>query len=256
MRRYIILIVTCTVGIISIFLLFIILKPTPTETVPGNETAGFNENIGVTIKPESEDIFEDIPITEIAGVDELTAIETGELEEDIKDETKSDETVPTEQPIYIGRQIEGYVEPVNDWQSSSSFSHEEFNDYYKDYIALKNAFQSNIVIDLDNGFNFEFADFEWFKHAPKGLYYNDFMWICYAILTYFDGNVLHDYYVTSDDIYDKVHLPDALSIYHIHSAQTHGIRPLHLRIDKFNYKIRVEEGIQRKNPNCKQGCCD
>ena len=85
MRRYIILIVTCAIRIISIFLLLIILKPTPTETVPGNETAGFYENIGVTLKPESEDIFEDIPILEIASIDELTAIETGELEEDIKD---------------------------------------------------------------------------------------------------------------------------------------------------------------------------
>ena len=58
---------------------------------------------------------------------------------------------------------------------------------------MKDEFQSNIVIDRYNGFSFEFSDYEWFNSKGKNTSYNDFLWICYAIKTYFDGDILYDF---------------------------------------------------------------
>ena len=222
MRKYIIFIVISVIGIITIFLLMVMfLKPVPIEM-----------------------IFE------------ITDIEKN-IEEAEKETRKFMEISPIEGPVHIGKQIEDYIEPINEWRNDSSFSDEEFNEYYKNYFAVKDEFQSNIVIDLD-AFDFYFADYEWFKHLPEGgrpFHYNDFLWICYAIKTYFDGNVPHDYYVTSDDIYNKIYLNDESTIFHIFDVQIHGERPLHIRMDKFNYKILVEEGVQRINSDCEQYCC-
>jgi len=169
----------------------------------------------------------------------------------------------TEQAEYIGRQPpEGYIEPTYlDYYSEEQRENKAYMEYEKEYwsdhIALKDAFQSNIIIIFDDFYPEAFKGYEWFKYSEENNS-NDLMWISYAILTYYDGNVPYDYYIIPDDIYNKFYdkaFPNN-SMYRIFDVQTHGERPLHINIDTFNYKIRVEEGIQRKNPNCGQGCCD
>ena len=209
-----------------------------------------------TPKATEELLETEIVVSTEQDTEEALASETNTNESMTDESSETDAEKSSEELKYIGRQIEGYVEPTNDWWTTTGKSDEEFNEYYKAYIALKDAFESNIVFDK-KGFGFELEDYEWFKCLPKdgGWNFNDYLWICYAILTYYDGNVPCDYYVTPDDVYNRVYLPDSTDIYHICDAQLHGERSLHIRMDKFNYKIRVEEGVKRKNPNCTYGCC-
>jgi len=96
--------------------------------------------------------------------------------------------------------------------------------------------------------------FEWLHLlSDYSFNYGDtIFFLVYAILTYYDGNVPYDYYINLDEDIHNRH-PSSSVIFEV---QTHGERPLNICIDMYNYRIRVDEGMKQKNPNCEQGCCD
>jgi hypothetical protein len=162
-----------------------------------------------------------------------------------------------DQPKYIGRQPPAdYVEPtyMDDIKDDGRREDEEYMAWYnaefKSYLDQKDAFESNIVIIGEEIGPETFESYKWFQYSPEdfvvGTYYNDLMWVAYAIITYYDGDVPCDYYVGLDSIYNKVYQEEGTDIYHIFEVQTYGERPLHIRLDVFNYKIRVEEGIKKE----------
>jgi hypothetical protein len=173
--------------------------------------------------------------------------------EDLKDidEIQKIDDYQAEELIYIGKQPpEGYIEPthldkIEKYLNNKEFM-DEYNDHFKLYIELKDAFQSNIIF-INRNFAIDFEDHEWFKHLPQEgeQYYGIYRWICYAILTYFDGDVPCDFHVTPESIYNIVYPNESTDLYHIFEVQTYGERPLHIRMDQFNKKIRVEEGIKK-----------
>ncbi|MCL2051338.1 MAG: hypothetical protein FWG91_06400 [Lachnospiraceae bacterium] len=125
-------------------------------------------------------------------------------------------------------------------------------------MLLKDEFESNIAIHNPEEFfreyfpNLEFDEYGWFKHSPSndelyGILRNDYVWICYAILMFFDEDVPYDFYVAPENIYNKVFISEDSEIYHIFDVQIYGENPLHIRIDTFNYKIRVDEGILKED---------
>ena len=147
-----------------------------------------------------------------------------------------------ENPVYIGRQPpEGYVPP-------------EGGDRIPHQFALRNTYQSNIVIIEKDIYMLDIDLYEWFHLTVFNLTasYKISQWVCYAILTYFNGNVPYNYYVNLDEDIHNSQLESSM----IFEVQTHGERPLNICLDMYNYKIRVEEGVKQKNPKCKQGCCD
>ncbi|MCL2051341.1 MAG: hypothetical protein FWG91_06415 [Lachnospiraceae bacterium] len=168
--------------------------------------------------------------------------------------------------LYIGRQPpEGYAEPTHldsvghKWLQDDGFM-ADYYEYWEDHIALKDEFESNIVILFPEDF-FEnifsaagFDEYVWFEYTPTkddlhGTLRNDYAWICYAILTYYDGEVPYNFHVSPESIYSKFYdkaFTDN-SMYRIFDVQIYGENPLHIRIDTFNYKIRVDEGILKED---------
>ena len=176
---------------------------------------------------------------------EITMIGDMEKEQDVEEMLVADRTGQIQ---YIGRQPpEGYVEPrTEDLHIKNSKFQLEYRDTY----------QSNIVILVDELWSIDIDLFDWYKYEfkPAGAYKPILQFICYAILTYFDGNVPYDFYV---NLYDEEDIhnnhPESTMIFEV---QTHGKRPLNICLDMYNYKIYVEEGVKQKNPKCKQGCCN
>ena len=158
-----------------------------------------------------------------------------------KEEQSPDEAFNVEKKEYIGRQPpEGYVEPVANDHRQLEFQ-----------LALKDTYQSNIVIILDDLYRIGYDDgtwigldmYEWLhllsEFSPFG-YGDTIFFLVYAILTYYDGNVLYDYYINLEEDIHNSH-PGSSSIFEV---QTHGERPLNICLDLYNIKIRVEEGIK------------
>jgi len=227
------------ITIVFIGLLFIIFRPT--------------EKINTDESNVAEIMQDNIDIDSIQEINEIT-----ESKEQI------------EPRIFIGRQVEDYIEPTyldNMGVKVQALTDEEYEEYLEDFIernkeriAQKDAFQSNIIVLFEDDYYPEsFKNYEWFKYSPenvRGIYLNDLIWISYALKTYYDGNVPYDYYISLEDIFNQIYIADSTSIYFAFEAQTHGERPLHIRIDRFNYKIRVEEGVKRKNLECEKVCCN
>lgn len=172
-------------------------------------------------------------------------IESGEKDEEI---IEVFESTNVDRPQFIGRQPPAdYVEP------------EGGGDRYDHHLAYKDTYHSNIVVIPEDIWGMDFEMCEWFHPINNhGSWHEIHQFICYAILTYYDSNVPHDYYVTltdydtlTDDIHNQ-HLSSTL----IFEVQTHGKKPINICLDMYNFKINVEEGIKQKNHDCKQGCCD
>ena len=168
-----------------------------------------------------------------------------------EEEQSLEEMLITEKE-YIGRQPpEGYSEP-------------EYHDpRFEFQLAFKDTYQSNIVIIpeeiyincFDDNMNWiGFVNYEWLHLlSDYSFNYGDTVFfVAYGILTYYDGDVPYDYYVNLDEDIHNSHPISSV----IFEVQTHGERPLNICLDLYNIKIRVEEGIKQKNPNCEQGCCD
>jgi len=196
----------------------------------------------LVFKPRHEGNKDETNILEsLQSTDEVSESNGDDLKQDIED--ISDNLVK-EQPIFIGRQPPiGYVEPESLDPRQFEFQ-----------LALKDTYQSNIVIIPEEISMLHLGNHEWFHVTtiyPEA-YEKISQWACYAILTYYDDDVPFNYHTNLDEDIHNVH-PNVSTIFEV---QTHGERPLNICLDTYNYKIRVEEGIKQKNPNCEQGCCD
>jgi hypothetical protein len=181
--------------------------------------------------PETETPIDDI---DIETVEEVADIKNEEEEGNNKEEG-NDEENSQDQPQYIGRQPpEGYVEPEGD-------SRHAFQLEYKD------TYQSNIVVMWEEIWDIDYRDYAWFHPAyhigPSTSGVGAYQFLVYAILTYYDGDVPCDYYVSfREDVHNRH--PGSSMIFEV---QTHGERPLNICLDMYNYKIRVEEGIVKED---------
>lgn len=156
-----------------------------------------------------------------------TAEQTADLSL-IEDEGASELTT------YIGRQ------PPDDYVEPESLDPRQI----ESQLALKDTYQSNIVIIPEELLSIDIDDFEWFHPTSEyGIFSYGYtvQFVCYAILTYYDGEVPCDYYVDLENDRHNRH-SDSAQIFEI---QTHGEKPLNIGIDMYNYKIRVEEGIKK-----------
>ncbi|MCL2717793.1 MAG: hypothetical protein FWE14_03315 [Lachnospiraceae bacterium] len=178
----------------------------------------------------------------LQSTDEVSESNGDDLKQGIGD--ISDNLVK-EQPIFIGRQ------PPIDYVEPESLDPRQF----EFQLALKDTYQSNIVIIPEEISMLHLGDHEWIhllsEFSPFN-YGDTVLFVVYAILTYYDGNVPYDYYVHLKEDTHNRH-PESATIFEV---QTHGERPLNICIDMYNYRIRVDEGMKQKNPNCIQGCCD
>ncbi|MCL2051340.1 MAG: hypothetical protein FWG91_06410 [Lachnospiraceae bacterium] len=140
----------------------------------------------------------------------------------------------TREKVYIGRQPpEDYVEPESNDPRQFEFQ-----------LALKDTYQSNVVIIVNELHNIDYEKYDWFNYTSELTPYSygeAVQFVVYAILTYFDGNVPYEYYVNLDEDIHNRH-PDSATILEV---QTYGERPLNICIDMYNYRIRVEEGIKK-----------
>ena len=140
------------------------------------------------------------------------------------------------QSRYIGRQIEGYVEPFIDPEFVFPQKHRLY--------AYKDTYQSNIVVVMEDIARTDINEHEWFyvyDIYPAG-WQEIYQFLCYAILTYYDGDVPYDYYISLENGRHNNH-PKTMTIFEV---QTYGERPLNIYLDTFNYKIRVEEGLKKE----------
>ena len=134
------------------------------------------------------------------------------------------------QSLYIGRQIDGYVEPSG-------------NSLYPNHHQLeyKDTYQSNIVIVVEEIYDLDIHEYEWFHTQDKYIQWQTvYQFICYAILTYYDGNVPCDYYVSIEEGGHNNHSESTM----IFEVQAYSEKPLNICLDTYNYKIYVEEGIK------------
>ena len=182
---------------------------------------------------------------------EITESTEQDTEEILISETNIDELGETdnqeasEQTKYMGRQIENYEEP----QTENLYAR-----IFESQLRYRNTYQSNIVI-VPQDIAFTDTDgYEWFDYDPKPhAYHETAQFVCYAIFTYYDGKVPCGYYTNFNESID-IHNGHSQSSM-IFEVQTHGDKPLNICLDMYNYKIRVDEGVAKKNPNCKYGCC-
>lgn len=169
-------------------------------------------------------------------------LETVQESEETPKPVIEDAITPAEQSEYIGKQPpDGYVEPKE-------------SDRYPHQIEYKDTYQSNIVVIQEEVWAMDFDNYNWYNYSPKPahVYTGVHEFISYAILTYYDGKIPCNYFVALDDDFHNMHFDSTM----IFEVQTHGEKPLNICLDTYNFKIRVEEGIKKKNLNCNYGCCD
>ena len=211
---------SATIGVLALLIIFIIFKLANTNADSSTVYAEIEE-LRETMKAEVS--------------------ESGEEEAEILEVTDF-----IEQPLYIGRQPPvDYVEFERDVNDRHSFQ-----------IEYKDTYQSNIVIILNELLEINIDDYKWFNYNPKPTeaHYNTAQFVCYAILTYYDGNVPCDYFVNFDyGENEDAHSPQNGSMQF--EVQTHGDKPLNISLDLYNYKIHVEEGVKKKNAACIFSCC-
>ena len=209
----------------------------------------------ILVVPSTPKATEEILETEIVALTEQDteeiSISEADIDESVQDTNESSETdaeKSSEQPKYMGRQIENYAEP------QTENLHIRIHEFQLEY---RDTYQSNIVIVPQDIHLTNIDGYEWFDYDPKptNAYYRLAQFVCYAIFTYYDGNVPCDYYVyLVDDGHVDIHNSHFASTM-IFEVQTHGKKPLNICLDTYNYKIRVDEGVAKKNPICKRGCC-
>ena len=216
----------------------------------------------ILIVPSTPKVTEELPETEIVAsteqdTEEVSISETDETDieeliQDAHESSKTDTNVTSEELKYIGRQIRDYEEP----QTENIHIR-----VIESQLRYRNTYQSNIVIVLDDIAHTNIDGYEWFDYAPKptSAFHKAAQFVCYAILTYYDGKVPCDYYVNlEEDKYNEngdIHNghPQSSMIFEV---QTHGDKPLNICLDMYNYKIRVDEGVSKESPDCKFGCCN
>jgi hypothetical protein len=177
----------------------------------------------ISSKNETEQVEEENP---------QSIIDTTEQIEDLSYEEDEESS---EQPTYIGRTPPAnYVEPESLDPSQ-----------IESQLALKDTYQSNIVIIPEELLSIDINDYEWYHPTSEyGVFSYGYTvhFVCYAILTYYDGEVPCDYYVDLENDKHNRHYDSAK----IFEMQTYGEKPLNICIDMYNYKIRVEEGIKKE----------
>ena len=228
MQKPFIYMIFATIAVIVLFFLVVPSTPKATEDILGTEIVASTEQDTKEVSTSETGVD-----TSITATDDLNETDTQES---------------SEQPKYIGRQIENYVEP------QTENLHTRIHEFQLEY---RDTYQSNIVIVPQDIHSTDVNGYEWFHYEPKShAYQNGAQFVCYAIFTYYDGKVPCDYYVNFNDDDENIDIhnshPQSSMICEV---QTHGDKPLNICLDLYNYKIRVDEGVAKKNALCKRDCC-
>ena len=248
MRKPFVYIILAIVAVVAL-VMFVMIPSMPKETkeVPETEVAvstGQDTEETAAPEPSKTDIDESVQDTEKPSETDINAVQ------DTDKPNETDTQKSSEQSKYIGRQIENYVEPQTE---------DLYLRLYEFQLEYRDTYQSNIVIVPEDIAHIDIDGYEWFDYDPKptNAFHRTAQFVCYAIFTYYDGKVPCNYYANFDygekmvDIHNG-HKQSSM----IYEVQTHGEKPLNICLDTYNYKIRVEEGIKKKNPDCKLGCCN